>query len=457
MNKWTCTSLLFLVTLAFSFGLLATGQQEPVGPASIEFWTTEVESDRISTIQVLVDTFQALNPEISITVVPVVEPDVPQQVASSAAAGTLPAFAEMGSENALAFGAEGLLDMDTATDTIKSVGKSRFYSGTLRLLQSPKRGSYYALPYHGWIQGIWYRTDWFEEAGLEPPTTWEDFEKASAYFYQPANNQYGILVGTTAEPFTEQCFTQIAISNKARLFDAEGNLIFNSPEMKEAIEFYAKMAAYNPPGPQTWRARDYYLQGKMAGFFYSTYIMDDLALQEVAAGSLTGDNFMELTGSVFDPQLADKTGFAPLIKNKQSSSYGVIVALAYFLKEDKAQTAAARRFAEFLYTEDPYITFLHMAPGGMNPVLKEISENEKFIADPKGIFNRYGKEKMAEIVSGMENLMRFGIVEGNLIEEYGTIFAQQIIPQMLYKITQEKEDVDKAMAWAEGEMKKAIQ
>lgn len=457
MKKRTCTVALFLFTLLFVASLFAGGQKEEVGPADIEFWTTEVESDRISTIQVIVDTFHALNPEISITVVPVEEPDVPKQVASSAAAGTLPAFAEMGSENLIAFGAEGLLDMDEATDTIRSIGKSKFYSGTLKLLQSPKRGTYFGLPYHGWIQGIWYRKDWFDDAGLKPPETWEDMEKAAKHFHQPEKNQYGILVGTTAEPFTEQCFTQIAISNKARLFNKEGNLIFNSPAMKEAIEFYAKMAEHNPPGPHTWRARDFYLQGKMAGFFYSTYIMDDLAILEVATGSLTGDHFKELAGAAFDPQLADKTGFAPLIKNKQPASYGVIVGFGFFDKEDRAQTAAARRFAEYLYTEDPYVTFLHMAPGGMNPVLKEISASEKFMADPKGIFKRYGKEKMGEIISGMENLMRFGIVEGNLIEDYGTIFAQQIIPQMMYRITQEKADVDKTMAWAEAEMKKAIQ
>ena len=53
--------------------------------------------------------------------------------------------------------------------------------------------------------------------------------------------------------------------------------------MKEAVEYYAELAKYNPPGPQTWRARDYYLQGKLAMFYYSTYIMDDLALAEVAA------------------------------------------------------------------------------------------------------------------------------------------------------------------------------
>ena len=458
MKNFMRSAALLLLAVLLTATVFAGGKQEEAAkPAAIEFWSTETESSRQSTIQLLIDTFQALNPEITITLVPVEENDMPKQVAAAAAAGTLPAMAEFGSENAIDFGAEGLLDMDETSDLINSIGKRKFYAGALALLESPKKGSYYALPFHGWIQGIWYRSDWFKEAGLSPPNNWEAIEKAAKYFFQPDKNRYGILVGTTAEAYTEQCFTQFAISNRARLFDKNGNLVFNSPEMKETVEYYARLAGYNPPGPQTWRARDYYLQGKMAMFFYSTYIMDDLALQEVAAGSLTDEHFKELAGAEFDPDLANKTGFAPIISNKQPSSYGVIVALGLFKQEDEAKTAAARRFIEYLFTEDAYVTFLHMAPGGMNPVIKGISDSEKFLADPKGIYKRYGKKKMGEIISGLENIMRFGIVDGNLIEDYGTIYSQQIIPQMMYKVTQENMDIDKAMSWAEAEMKKVVQ
>jgi multiple sugar transport system substrate-binding protein len=199
------------------------------------------------------------------------------------------------------------------------------------------------------------------------------------------------------------------------------------------------------------------MQGKMAGFFYSTYIMDDLALQEIMEGSLTGDNFPELTGADFDPELSDKTGFVPKISKLQPAGLGVVVSLGFFKQDDPAVTKAAKKFVEFLFTEDAYITFLHMAPGGMYPVLKKIAGNEKFLNDPKGIYKHYGKDKMEEIVSGLENLMRFDVVEGNIIQAYGKIAAQQIIPQMIYKITQEGMSVDKAMSWAEQEMKKAME
>lgn len=452
-------ALIFLLAIMVIGTISAGGQKEAEvakEPVKIEFWTTETQSDRMSTIQLLADTFQAVNPDIEVVVVPVDENDMPKQVASASAAGRMPALAEFSSDNALAFGAEDILDVDAATTIINSVGKNEFYAGTLKLLES-SAGKYYATPYHGWIQGIWYRSDWFKEAGLAPPTTWEAIEKAAKYFYQPDKNQYGILVGTKAEAYTEQCFTQFALSNKASLFDKNGNLTFNTPQMKEAVEFYAKIAKYNPPGPQTWRARDYYIQGKMAGFFYSTYIMDDLALAEKMASSLTGENFPELTGADFDPELSDKTGFAPKISKLQPAGFGVVVSLGFFKQDDPANTEAAKKFVKFLYTDDAYITFLHMAPGGMYPMLKKIAASEQFLNDPNGIYKHYGKAKMAEIVSGLENLMRFDVVEGNLIKDYGKISTQQIIPQMMYKITQEGVAVDKAMSWAEGEMKKAIE
>ncbi len=457
MKKLTGVLLVLLLSLVLIGFVSAKGQQEAKAkPASIEFWTTETQSDRVNTIQTLVDIFQGENPEIKITVVPVDENDMPKQVAASSAAGNLPALAEFGSENAVDFGSSGLLDTKEATKIINNIGKSEFYAGTLGMLESTQKGTYYAIPYHGWIQGIWYRSDWFKQAGLNPPTTWDSIEKAAKYFYKPDKNQYGILVGTKPEVYAEQCFTQIAISNKARLFTSDGKLIFKSPRMKEAINYYATLAKYTPPGPQTWRARDYYIQGKMAMFFYSTYIMDDLALADVAASSLTGKYFKELKGAKFDPELVKKTGFAPIIKKLQPSSYGVIVALGIFKQNNSANTTAAEKFVKYLFTEDAYVTFLHMAPGGMNPVLKKIAQSDKFMDDPKGIFKRYGKQKIQSIIAGLEDIMRFGIVDGKLITAYGKIFSQKIIPQMIYKITQENMDVDKAMDWANNEMEKIV-
>jgi multiple sugar transport system substrate-binding protein len=452
----TIMTLLLLSSFAFAAGQSEAAEETQIseGPVEIDFWSTETQSDRQAIIQVLIDTFEIMNPNVKINLIPVDENDMATQLNTAAAAGNLPALLESAAENAVAFGSQGLLDSGAVTDLINTIGKDKFYEGTLKLNETSAPGSYYAAPFHGWVQGIWYRADWFEAAGLNPPSTWQDILKAAEYFYQPDNNQYGILVGTTAEAYTEQCFTQFAMSNGGALFDKEGKLIFNSSEMKEAVEFYTELAKFNPPGPQTWRARDYYLQGKLAMFFYSTYIMDDLAIAEVAAGSLTSDNFENLAGTSFDPDLVANTRMASTITNTEDAGFGVVVSLSLPDQGDPAKTAAAKSFMRYLYTPNAYITWLHMAPGGMNPVLKDIAVNARFQNDPKGIFNNYGMDKMAEIINGLDNIETFSIVEGNRISAASSIYSKQIIPQMLYKITQEGMDVDKAMAWAEEEMGK---
>ncbi|MDA3959040.1 ABC transporter substrate-binding protein [Oceanispirochaeta sp.] len=455
-------SFLMILMVLSSF-LFAGGQSEAAspaesmasqGPVEIDFWSTQTQSDRQATIQVLIDTFEIMNPNVKINLIPVDENDMATQLNTAAAAGKLPALLESPAENQVAFGSQGLLNSEAVTDLINTVGKDQFYAGTLKLNETEISGTYYAAPYHGWVQGIWYRSDWFEEAGLNPPNTWEDILKAAQYFYQPDKNQYGILVGTKPEAYAEQCFTQFAMSNGAGLFDKDGNLVFNTPEMKEAIEYYAEVAKYNPPGPQTWRARDYYLQGRMAMFFYSTYIMDDLAIAEVAAGSLTSENFNDLAGTSFDPDLVENTRMASTISHTEDAGFGVVVSLSLPDQGDPAKTEAAKKFLRYLYTPNAYITWLHMAPGGMNPVLKDIAVNARFQNDPKGIFNHYGTEKMAEIIDGLDNIETFSIVDGNRIAAASSIYSQQIIPQMLYKITQEGMSVDKAMVWAEEEMRK---
>jgi len=424
--------------------------------ATVEFWTTETQSDRVKTIQLLMDTFQALNPGITVKLIPVDENDMPSQIAAAAAAGTLPHIIEAGSELMIAFGEEGILDPGLTSRLVKKIGEKRFFKGALKMLFNPEEGKYFGLPYHGWVQGIWYRKDWFEREGLDPPDTWDNILKAARILHKPGNNRYGLLVGTKTEVYTEQCFTHFAISNGVKEFNREGKLVFNSPETLDTLRFYRKLADFNPPGPQSWRARDYYLQGKMAMFFYSTYIMDDLALAEIAAGSLTGEHFSDLKGGSFDPRLVDNTGVVTTIKGKLPAAYGAIVGLGIIKKQAESEKEAVKKFVEFMYEPFSYITFLHMAPGGMNPVLRDIASMPEYLNDPKGVFKRYGREKVEEIIKGLDNIGSFTSVDGRVFPEAGQIYSKMIIPRMIYSVTIDGKDPEETLEWAEGEMEKVL-
>ncbi len=448
------TSLLTVLIVALTlYACGETSSNEDV--VYIDFWTTQTQAERLKVIQTLSDTFEALHPNVSINVVPVDENDIVTKVEVIVNGnGKLPDLAELPSGPAVSFGTAQLIDTDAIGEVVYKLTKDTFFDGALALVSSADYDDvYYGVPYHGWIQGIWYRKDWFERDGVAPPNTWENILNAAKFYHKPKENQYGIVVGTKAEVYAEQVYTPIALSNGARVVNANGEITFNSPATKETIEYYAQLAKYGPPGPQTWRARDYYLQGNLAMFFYSTYILDDLAIQSAAENSLTGENFAELAGAEFNPELAADTGFEPIIAHKDSASYGTLVTMSLFKNTDEAKAETARAFLEFLLEKDSYISFLHMAPGGMLPMRKGIADTPEFLNDPKGIYALYGASAILDIVRGFEAIKTFNIVGGKQVEVANTIFSKQIIPQMLYEVTQEDKDIGQAITEAEEKMK----
>jgi len=445
-----------LKTLTIGLAVAGLSLSTLANATTVEYWTTQTQSDRIQTIEIMADVFEALNPGINVKIVAVDENDMPQQIAAAAASNTLPNLIEVESNLSLAFAEEGIIDTKSNTDIINHIGQQRFYKGALTLLKNPQTTQYVSVPYSGWVQGIWYRADWFEAAGLAPPTTWDAIQKAAKHFYKPAKNQYGILVGTKADNYAEQCYTQIALSNDAAQFNQQGELIFNAPAQKEALDFYNQIAQYNPPGPQSWRARDYYLQGKLAMFFYSSYILDDIALAEVAAGSLGTENFKDLTGAAFDPDLAKNTRLASTITNTSPSSFGTLIGFSVMKNDDKAETIATKAFVEYMNEKDQVVAYSHMAVGGHLPMLRDIAETDDFLNDPKGIFEQYGKASMKEIMAGFDSIKNFAVVDGKAFPKSGEIFSKQIIPRMIYRTVIEKKGAQASLTWAENEMKKVI-
>ena len=377
----------------------------------INFWTSETEPDRLAAIRYFADMFMALNPDISIEVTGVNENEF-VGLAAKAAGDAAPVLVNADSEMVVALGARGLLDVQASTAFVESLGADIFAKGVLALFSAP-RGRYYGVPHNAWVQGLWYRADWFREAGLKPPETWKDILAAAKRFTDKESGNYGILLGTIVDNYAEQIFTQLALSNDARMFTPEGELVFNSPQMVETLEFYVKLAGFTPPGPQTWRGRDYYLQGRMAMFFYSTFILDDLALAGVAEDSLGSTHFSDLKGAKFDPELARNTRMVPLIRRASASGYGSVNGFTLCRTDDPAKLEGAQRFLRFLFEPGPYVDWLHMSPGGMLPVLRSVPDREEFMHDPQGVFQRFGRSEVRQILSGLDSIRSFELVEGH--------------------------------------------
>ena len=116
-----------LKTLTIGLAAAGLSLSSLVNATTVEYWTIQTQSDRIQTIEIMADVFEALNPGIDVKIIGVDENDMPKQIAAAAASNTLPNVIEVGSNLSLAFAEEGIVDTVSNTEVIKNIGKDRFY------------------------------------------------------------------------------------------------------------------------------------------------------------------------------------------------------------------------------------------------------------------------------------------------------------------------------------------
>ncbi|MBG0787725.1 MAG: carbohydrate ABC transporter substrate-binding protein [Anaerolineaceae bacterium] len=413
----------------------------------IEFWTTDNEEERILAYEAVADAFMAIHPEIDLRIVAIEESGIAQRIATAQAANRLPDIVRMGVERVSSFAADGILDLDAAQATIESIGVDDFQAGPLVMVTDPESGKYAAVPYDGWVQALWYRTDIFDTLGLAAPISWDDIDAACDGLAGNEGLVYSMTLGTDpGQNYPQQVFEQVAISNEAWPFDADGNVTMNSPEMIEALEWYAGLQRCAMPGPQYWRgARESYELGQTAMMWYSTYIMDDLV----------DGSGMEDGGTVaLVDDLAANSGFAPSIESANgSATYGQLVTLGILQGADPM----AQEVVKFFMTGQNYLDILATAPMGKVPVLKSAVDGWRGLSD---YFGYYSEDTISQIADGYENMQRwlfrpdYGSVERAVI---GDIEGTLLIPQAIsYMVLEETMTAAEAADWLQGQVESLL-
>jgi multiple sugar transport system substrate-binding protein len=105
----------------------------------------------------------------------------------------------------------------------------------------------YTIPLVTEWQVLYYRTDLFKQAGLNPPTTFDELIAAAKKLHNPDKNIYGIVSRGQRGAAVTQFSTYLY--NFGGDFLKDGKAVVDSPEAIEAFKFYGKMLKeYGPPG-----------------------------------------------------------------------------------------------------------------------------------------------------------------------------------------------------------------
>ena len=446
------TTIVVMVALATGVAF-AAGEPEEVEAEGLLLWTSEEQPERIDVQQSINDRFEELT-DVPVDVTPVTESDMGERVTAAFAAGDLPDVIAHPLNFALSWYEAGILDATASAEVVEELGPETFGVGALDLVETAD--GYAAVPLSGWTQLIVYRADVFEDAGLDPPTTYENVRAAIAALHDPPD-MYGFVAATDpSQAYMMQVFEHVALANGAVVVDEDGTVDVMGEEWTEALEFYMELAEASPSGSLYWdHSREIYFAGNAAMIVWSPFIMDDLA-------GLRDDVPVTAFDDPTSTALAEASSFVTQFAGPHNPEGSGWTEVFYKGITVDADTDAAQHFVGFSLT-DAYADTLGMAAEGKFPVRTGTPDDmDRFVQEWRNLevgVDRtstlgeiYADETIDRLLEGFETGSRWGFPYG-----YGALTSRLYDTRVVAEIVQEMIDGDLTVAEAQQELQNEIE
>ena len=399
-----------LLSLFTAVALLSGCKQDEEQQVTIEFMHSAVEQERQTVISQLIDRFQKENPSITVKQVPVEEDAYNTKIITLARSGSLPDVVEVSHDYAKVMDKEQLIDHDAVKTLINTLGEDAFYDGVLRVVRTEDGTGYTGVPVSAWLQGIWYRKSVLANARIDEPKNWAQLLDAARRLTHARDKKYGIALPTAESVMSEQTFSQFALSNNANVFNAEGNVTVNSPEMLASLNYYRELARCTMPGSNNvMEIKDAFMNGTAPMAVYSTYILP--AVQQ--EGTLADLGFVVPT-------------------EKTPAVFGVITSLTLTIGQTARENEASRKFVAFMEQAQNAAEWVLMSPGAVLPVTKAVAENPAFKDSPA--IKVFGTLP-AQLIAQYPNMQVFGSVGEKNFARMGDITGSAILGEMVNQVT----------------------
>lgn len=426
MSKSKIVLLSALVSCA-----LISGCKEEKKTVAIEFMHSSVEQERQAVISRLIDRFQQENPDIMVKQVPVEEDAFNTKIITLARTGALPEVIETSHDYAKVMDKEQLVDRKAIGDVIAAVGEQNFYDGVLRIVRTEDGTAWNGVPISAWLQGVWYKKDVLESAGLSEPQNWQQLLEAAQKLSDPAQKKYGIALPTAESVMTEQAFSQFALSNNANVFDASGSITLNTPEMEQALEMYRQLAETTMPGSNNvMEIKDAFMNGAAPMAIYSTYILP----------------------AVFKEGNPANLGF--MVPTEQSAAvFGTITSLTISNGQAADETAAAEKFVTFMHKAENEAEWVMMSPGAAFPANKGVTDTALW--KDNEVIKAFGQLPY-DLIAQYPNMQVFGSVGDKNFTRMGDVTGSGVINSAVHNVTVGKKDLKQTLAEGQAKLEELV-
>ncbi|HIG8370717.1 TPA: ABC transporter substrate-binding protein [Enterobacter hormaechei] len=412
--------------------LLSGCKEDKPQQVTIEFMHSSVEQERQAVIRGLIDRFQKENPTITVKQVPVEEDAFNTKMITLARSGALPEVIEVSHDYARVMDKESLIDHKAVKALIEKQGEASFYDGVLRIVRTEDGNAYTGVPISAWLQGIWYRKSVLAKAGISEPKNWAQLLDAARKLTKIGDKKYGIALPTAESVMTEQTFSQFALSNHANVFNADGKVTVNSPEMLASLNYYRDLSRYTMPGSNNvMEIKDAFMNETAPMAVYSTYILPAIAQE----GSLADIGFVVPT-------------------EKTSAVYGVITSLTITTGQKEEETEAAEKFVSFMEQAQNTAEWVLMSPGAMLPVTKAVAAHTVYKHNPA--IKAFG-DLTTQLIAQYPHMQVFGSVGEKNFTGMGDVTGSAILSEMVNQVTVGKQETAAALERSQQRVAELLQ
>ena len=184
-------------------------------------------------------------------------------------------------------GVQDLTDRINAWDLKKYFPDNRWPAATIN-------GKIYGVPSFMFVNWMYYRADWFAEAGLNPPTTFEEFTEAAIKLTDPAKGRSGF--GMRGGPGGQGMVVEVIRAFGSPIVDAAGKPAMDAKKAEAAITWYSELHTKHKAVPASVnndsfrQIMDSFMTDKTAMVWHHTGSLADI---QKALGS-DGKKFMSL-------------------------------------------------------------------------------------------------------------------------------------------------------------------
>lgn len=352
---------------ALGLGLAASGRgygraaAQPTG--DIEFWSRETQDNgvRQPLIEERLAAFDAANGTSSTAQFMVFQESI-EKTQAALAAGTAPDLGQQGPDVSLGFAAGGRL---APIDDIYA----RLQPGFLPLQREAfveYEGSTYAVPWYMETRSLFYHTDLFEEAGVQPPITWDEW-LAAAQALTKGDDQYGFILPAEGLGMG-QLWIPLASSAGGDLLDADGLVQANTDPFRQSLQFLSDFyaAGVMPEATPTYKANDVtqlFLLKKSAMILSNGAILQSVATQ--------APQVRETLGCVLVP-----------VPVSGAVSRSFLGGFELFVFADGQNPDGAKALLEFLFEPEWYASYVSATNGSALPSTSAAAALPIFQEDP---------------------------------------------------------------------------